>query len=415
MRRLDLYLLKQCVQVVVGLGALALGILLLERLLRIFELVANTSDTLVSASRMLLNLIPYYSSLALPVALFLGVLITVDRISRTGELSASLAAGVSLFQIMRPFMVIAGIICLLSLIMMGYLKPLGLYDYHAIVHDVKQSSNEAVFQEGKFAQVGRRTVWTQERSSGDRLGAIFILEEGRAGETSRLTTAPAGRIGEGFNINETLITLNNGQAVEVSPDKTIVQQINWESADWTIEGDAMAFRARGEDESEMLLHELIGRARGAPLPTNTAREEAVSTVEPYVAAATAHAIIGRAFIMLVLPLIALPLGLGYGRSFQSTGMFVGIILLLLIQKSLEMGETLALDGRIAPWLGTWPVVIIITVIGLALFLRSALRVATPPLMMLSFDLGATLKAIMRPFIILFEKASPYLSRNGGAK
>lgn len=400
MRRLDLYLLKQCVQVVIGLAGLALGVLLLERLLRIFELVANTSNTMGAAARMLLNLLPQYLGLSIPVALFLGVLITVDRVSRTGELSASLAAGVSLFQILRPFMWIAMFLAMFSIVLMGYLQPLGRYDYRATVHDVKQSSAEAVFQEGKFAQLGRRVVWTQQRTGGDRLGQIFILEEGRTGNTSRITTAPAGKIRRGYTANETLITLENGQAIEVTPEKTIVQQVNWRSADWTIEGDAMAFRGRGDDERELTLNELWQEANG----------DGKGVVASHVAAATGHAYIGRSLLLLLLPLIALPMGLGYGRSFQSTGIAVSIVFLLLIQKSLEMGETLAIDGRIAPWLGTWPVFGIVATIGLGLFLRSALRVATPPLMLLSFDLSAVLKRLLKGLMSSFGR-----SKNSGGR
>ena len=112
---------------------------------------------------------------------------------------------------------------------------------------------------------------------------------------------------------------------------------------------------------------------------------------------------------MVLPLIALPMGLGYGRSFQSTGIAVGIIFLLLAQKSLEMGNTLALDGRIAPWLGTWPVIAVISLLGVGLFLRSALRVATPPLMMLSFDLGNVAKVSIGYVQKLLK---PSASKNG---
>lgn len=393
MRRLDLYLLKQCVQVVAGLASLALGVLLLERLLRIFELVANTSDTMGAAARMLLSLLPYYLGLAIPVALFLGVLITVDRVSRTGELSAALAAGVSLFQILRPFMWIAALLALFSIILMGYLQPIGRYNYRAVAHDVAQSSAEAVFQEGKFAQIGRRVVWTQTRNGGDQLGQIFILEEGRTGNTSRITTGPSGKIRRGFTDNQTLITLDNGQAIEVTPEKTIVQQINWRSADWRIEGDAMAFRLRGEDERELTLNELWAEAWG----------NGPGIVPPHIAAAAAHANIGRSLLLLLLPLIALPMGLGYGRSFQSTGIAVAIVFLLIAQKSLEMGQTLAMDGRIAPWLGTWPVIGVITLIGLGLFLRSALRVATPPLMLLSFDLGSVLRRLFSGFAPLFTR------------
>ena len=161
--------------------------------------------------------------------------------------------------------------------------------------------------------------------------------------------------------------------------------------DWNIEGDAMAFRVRGDDEREMTLNELYLEARG----------QGAGIVAPHVAAAAGHAYLGRSLLLLLLPLIALPMGLGYGRSFQSTGIVIAIVFLLIVQKSLEMGQTLAADGRIAPWLGTWPVFAFVTLIGLGLFLRSALRVATPPLMLLSFDVGAVLKSIYLRLRALF--------------
>ncbi len=392
MRRLDIYLLKQCVQVVVGLTALALGVLLLERLLRIFELVSNTTDTIGAAARMLLNLIPYYLGLAIPVALFLGVLITVDRVSRTGELSASLAAGVSMFQILRPFMVIAGCLSLISLLVMGFLQPLGRYDFRATVDLVEQTSDEAAFQEGKFAQNGRFVFWTEDRTAGDRLGAIFILEEGLAGDAARITTAPSGRIGQGVLEDETRITLNDGQGMTISPaDTLVVEQLDFRRLDWNIEGDVLSFRPRGDDERELTILELAKEANG------TGR----NIVEPHIAATAVHAQLGRSLLLLLLPLIALPMGLGYGRSFQSTGIAVGIVFLLVAQKSLEAGQSLAAAGSIAPWLGTWPVFAIIAIIGLGLFLRSALFVATPPLMLLSFDLGSVVKRAGRGLVRLF--------------
>lgn len=396
MRRLDIYLLKQCVQVVAGLAALALSVLLLERLLRIFELVANTSDTMGAAARMLLNLMPYYLGLAIPVALFLGVLITTDRVSRTGELSASLAAGVSLFQIIRPFMIIAAGLAIFSIILMGYLQPLGRYDYRATVDRVKQTSFEAAFQEGKFAQIGRRVFWTQQRSGGDRLGQIFILEDDQYGDRSaRITTAPEGRIGRGVEEDETRISMARGQGIIISPRRTLVEQLDFSQAEWNVEGDVISFRQRGEDERELTLDELFAEASGT----------GEDIVAPHVAAATAHAYIGRALLLILMPLIALPLGLGYGRSFQSTGIAVGIVFLLIAQKSLETGQTLAIDGRIAPWLGTWPIIGVIAAIGLSLFLRSALRVATPPLMLLSFDLGAFIRGIYETVSSLWNRGA----------
>ncbi|MEL7451935.1 MAG: LptF/LptG family permease, partial [Pseudomonadota bacterium] len=148
--------------------------------------------------------------------------------------------------------------------------------------------------------------------------------------------------------------------------------------------DVLAFRPRGDDERELTIIELIGEATG----------NGRGIVEPHVASAAAHAQVGRSLLLLLLPLISLPMGLGYGRSFQSTGIAVGMVFLLIAQKSLEMGQTLASNGQLAPWLGTWPVIGVIALIAAILFLRSALRVATPPLMLLSFDLGDALRRLV---------------------
>lgn len=127
---------------------------------------------------------------------------------------------------------------------------------------------------------------------------------------------------------------------------------------------------------ELTLGELLNIARGVEHDTVDART----------ASAMLHSQFGRAAILLFLPFLAIPLGLGYGRSFQSIGLGVGIFLFVLIQKALEIGGASALRGDIAPWAGTWPTIAIVAVISLALFWRSASRVSTPPLLALSFDI-----------------------------
>jgi lipopolysaccharide export LptBFGC system permease protein LptF len=135
-------------------------------------------------------------------------------------------------------------------------------------------------------------------------------------------------------------------------------------------------RPRGDDALELTLGELLNIARGVEQHSVDART----------ASAMLHSQFGRAAILLFLPFLAIPLGLGYGRTFQSIGLGVGIFLFVLIQKSLEIGGASALRGEIAPWAGTWPTIAIVAFISLALFWRSASRVSTPPLLALSLDI-----------------------------
>lgn len=373
MKAYQAYLLNVMAPTLFGTMFLAVGVFLLERLLKVFEVVSTANETAVPAARMLLGLVPYALSLALPVGLFLAVLLTVDRISRSGELAALQGAGVSLFQIHVPMVLVGAVLGLLTLVNDGYLQPLGRYDYRATLHSLEQTTFEAAFQEGKFAGIGSRVFWTEERRAGNRLGQVFILEEDLNDRTARLTTAPSGAIIPGPDENETQITLNLGEGIVISPENTLVERLQFERADWRVTGEVLAYRPRGDDVRELLLHEMmiLGEAGGDRPVTREA------------AAAAFHNRIGRSLLLVVLPFLAVVLGLGQGRSVQSGAVAVGIGLLVLIQKLLESGEAWAATGAIAPWLGTWPVIAGVALVSLGLFVRSDRTLAPPPLIALS--------------------------------
>ena len=89
MGRLNRYLLKRAIISIGGLIVFAIVVLLLERLLRIFEIVSNSTDPASAATTMVINLLPHYLGMAVPMALLLGTIITIDRFSRSSELTAA--------------------------------------------------------------------------------------------------------------------------------------------------------------------------------------------------------------------------------------------------------------------------------------------------------------------------------------
>ena len=98
MGKLNAYLMKKASVTIGGLIIFACCVLLMERLLRIFQVVANSSNPASDTSQMIINLLPYYLGIAVPMALLLGVIITVDRFSKSSELTAALGAGVHCFR-----------------------------------------------------------------------------------------------------------------------------------------------------------------------------------------------------------------------------------------------------------------------------------------------------------------------------
>ena len=77
---IDRYLLRQIVTTCLVMIGLGLAILVLERVLRLFGLVADPNRAFSYVGQMLVLLLPHYLSIALPAAFFFGVLLTFRRL-----------------------------------------------------------------------------------------------------------------------------------------------------------------------------------------------------------------------------------------------------------------------------------------------------------------------------------------------
>jgi len=371
MQRIQRYIFSECTRVFGGLLLLVVSILLLERLLRIADLVSRSPGNFAEAVYMLANLVPHYAGIGIPAAFFLAVLITVSRISRSGELVAIWGMGKSLFMISRPFMIMAIILASALLITSGILQPQSRYQYRSLVNSIAESSVETVFIEGKFVEAEDWTVWTEnvDRSNGT-LDSSFILERLPDGGQRIIVAAKGTLVRDSGTIAE--IQLNDGMGAELKADKVRTTQIEFEGLNWRPPEALTQFRARGKDVRELMLWELWTTAN-APPATETPK------IDPNEAMVSIHDQLARFVLILLLPLIAVPFGLSYGRKPPSNAILVGLVTLIAIQQSLELGKSLALDGAVPHWAGSWSVIAIVSILSLMLYLRSAMTMAQPPL------------------------------------
>jgi lipopolysaccharide export system permease protein len=123
------------------------------------------------------------------------------------------------------------------------------------------------------------------------------------------------------------------------------------------------FRPRGEHERELTLLELL-RADPDRLPPG---------VEPDEVQAELHARLSTVATMLILPLLAIPLGLGRRRATRSYGLAIGVAILVIYNQVTRFGESLVEEG-LASWIGIWLPFAVLFVLSLALFWQAAFRV-----------------------------------------
>ena len=103
-----------------------LVILLLERVLKLFDLVANPNKAFSYVGQMLVLLLPHFLSIALPAAFFFGVLLTFLRLKRDRELVALAGTGPEASGgCSRRSWAWRPLTMLLTLLIVGWLSPAG--------------------------------------------------------------------------------------------------------------------------------------------------------------------------------------------------------------------------------------------------------------------------------------------------
>ncbi len=316
--------------------------LLLERILRLFDLLANRGGDVIQILAMAANLVPHYLGIALPAAFFISVFLVVARFSEDHELDAMRNTGLSLRQFSLPFLWMAAGLMAFSLVLSGYMQPYTRYAYRAIYHAVTHAEWDASVLEGTFLEVGRGyTVYANRVDrTGHRLLGIFIREEHDGNEL--ITTAERGTIN--FAEDGVTLVLNLQNAVQIRTDEngaSVLLTFEDLSFSRLFPSDNRPFRERGENERELTTPELWDAWHG------------VSTIPKTQLAAEFHVRIVRAVSMLFLPMLAVPMGLAAQRARRGPGIAVAAVILGFYHHALQLGESMADLGKISPLLGLW--------------------------------------------------------------
>jgi len=377
--QLNQYIMRSALRTIGGLVLFALAVLLLERLLRIFEVVSSSTKPAGDATQMVINLLPHYLGIAIPMALMLGTIITIDRMSRSSELTSAFGSGISLFHMTKPFILISIVLMGFNLVLEGYMQPIGRYGYREVVHSVGQKSFAAVLREGKFTKVGNTTFYV-----GPGGGPIFIYETTKSG-TLRITTAKRGDLIVRDETETPVLKLSNGDSFQITPEKLIRGELGFEVSSVAGTISANSFRARGNDERELTSTELFNNRDGKTFTNISANTNN----------AALHLRMARVYLLFLLPFIAVPFGINYGRNPSSAGIVVGIVSLVTLQKALEFGQKLGARGEIPPWMGIWPLMGLVTLSAIFLFRNSAVKMGQPPLATLSIFMADVIKDIRK--------------------
>lgn len=268
----------------------------------------------------------------LPLALFVGLLLSVGSLYGDSEMAVLASVGLGPQKLWRPLALVTVTVASVVAVASLWLAPAGARIARDMVETANRSFLVAGLEAGRFLELPGRggVLYVGELSSdGTRFSQMFVQTE-REGRLDVITAREGELLVEGETGR--FLRLHDGFRVEGTPS-------------------AKDFRLMRFNQNELRVPDIQADAAEDELEARTSRQLLAQADAP--ARAELHWRIATPLLTLLLGLLALPLGRGeprqarYGRTLAALLIYVNAMALLVLGKG-----WLAL-GTLPTWLGLW--------------------------------------------------------------
>ena len=345
MKSIDRYMVRLIAVPLFSTLIIAAMLLVLDRMLRLFDFVAAEGGPVSVVWRMLANLLPEYLGLGIPIGLMLGILLAFRKLASTSELDVLRGVGMSYGRLLRVPYMFAFTLAAANLAIVGFVQPWARYNYEGLRFELRSGALGASIKVGEFTSFGdRMTLRIEEsRNNGSDLRGIFV-RVARPDGGSIAVTAERGQFLATDDPDVLIFRLTRGTLLQDGPSLRTPRILTFTSHDLPIDLPKFGnFRARGSRDLEQTLPELA----------IAGRDPSISEGERDGARANFHFRLAEVATMFLLPLLAVALGVPQKRSNSGLGVFLSIVMIVTYHKVNEYGEAVGALGRIDPLIALW--------------------------------------------------------------
>lgn len=386
----DRYLARLIFLPLVSSLIIAAMLLVLDRMLRLFDFVASEGGPVSVVWRMLANLLPEYLSLGIPIGLMLGILLAYRRLALSSELDVLQAVGQGYNRMLFVPYLYTIVLAAVNLAIVGYVQPVARFAYEELRFELRSGALGASIKVGEFNKLGKNMTLRIDRSAdqGRNLSGIFVMAR-QGGGRSLSVTADRGQFMATDDKEVIILRLSNGTLVHDQPGFRTPRVLTFTAHDLPIDLPKMeAFRKRGEKEIEMTLPQLAQTGSDEDL-SETIRNEARSTF---------HFRIAEVMMMFLLPLLAVALAVPPKRSSSALGVFVSIVMVVTYHKINEYAQGLGgALGVVDPFFALWTPFVLFAALIIWMYYTIAFVPGGQPIGALDRFAGKAVKSVRRLF------------------
>ncbi len=344
-----------------GVFALAASLLLLDKMLRLFDFVAVEGGPASVVFKMLGALIPEYASLAIPLGLLLGVLLAFRKLAVSSELDVLRAVGLGYSRLLRVPYLITLVLVAVNVALVFYVQPISRYYYEQMEYELRSGTLGASIKVGEFTTLKDRMALRIEESEdeGRRLKGIFARVSNTKGQVLSISAREGAFLATSDSPDTIILRLTDGTIVQDTGENT-PRVLSFTRHDLPIDLPQIEeFRERGDAEREYILPELlrIGWSDDQPETKRHASQ------------ASFNFRLVEVVMMLLMPLLAVSLAVPPKRSTSALGVFVSIVMVVSYHKVNQYGEDVAALGRVDPIFALWGPFVLFSILILWMYHR----------------------------------------------
>ncbi|MEM7665078.1 MAG: LptF/LptG family permease [Pseudomonadota bacterium] len=346
-----------------GIFALAASLLMLDKMLRLFDFVAVEGGPVAIVFKMLGALIPEYASLAIPLGLLLGVLFAFRKLATSSELDVLRAVGNSYGRLLRVPYAITLVLVAVNVALVFYVQPISRYYYEQMEYELRSGALGASIKVGEFTTLADRMALRIEGSEDDgrRLIGIFARVANDRDQVLSISAQEGAFLATSDDPDTIILRLTEGTIVQDTGSET-PRVLSFSRHDLPIDLPAIEqFRARGDATREFILPELL-RIGWSGQGDSELRDASQATFNFRLV---------EIVMMLLMPLLAVALAIPPKRSTSALGVFVSIVMVVSYHKINQYGEDIATLGRVDPILALWGPFFIFAALILWMYYRVA--------------------------------------------
>ena len=225
MNLLERYILRIAFSAFAGVLLALTAVIWITQALKELDLLTSKGQTILMFLTVTGLSLPTLVTVIAPVALFISVIYSLNRLNGDSELIVMSAAGMRPARLLRPFLSLGAGVCALVAVMTLYVIPASFQELRDLITKIRADFVANIVKEGQFTSLDNGVTFHFRERSGPALLGIFMQDRREEGKIV-VYLAEKGEVAEAQG--QSYLILANGTVHKQQPNTRDSQIIEFE-------------------------------------------------------------------------------------------------------------------------------------------------------------------------------------------